>query len=79
MIKLVPLLLAAIALAACGKQESLQPAAGRSLPQKPALAAAQPTVDDLLAQDAQSRPYRSDELLRQSEKRRQDRFDLPPQ
>ncbi len=72
----LPLL--ALALAACGKQAALHPAEGHALPPKPALAPAQPTVDRLLAPDPQTRPERSDELLKQSEERRDDRFDLPP-
>jgi hypothetical protein len=68
----------AFALAACGKQEALTPAAGRALPVKPALTPVQPTVDQLLTPEIQARPVRSDELLKQSEERRDDRFDLPP-
>lgn len=68
----------ALGLAACGQQEALAPAAGRALPVKPALAPAQPTVDQLLTPEIQARPVRSDELLKASEERRDDRFDLPP-
>lgn len=73
---ILPLLV--LPLAACGKQEGLRPAEGRTLPVKPALAPTRPTVDQLLAVDPQTRPERSDELLKQSEERRDDRFDLPP-
>lgn len=68
----------ALALAGCGKQEALHPPQGAALPVKPATAAAQPTVDQLLAPTAQQRPSRSDELLLKSEERPDDRFDLPP-
>lgn len=76
--RLILLLAAAAALAGCGKQESLAPALGQAMPQKPATAPTQPTVADLLTPGPQARPERSDELLRQSEERRDDRFDLPP-
>ena len=68
----------ALALAGCGKQETLHPPQGASLPPKPAAAPATPTVDQLLAPTAQQRPVRSDELLLKSEVRPDDRFDLPP-
>lgn len=67
-----------LALAGCGKQEMLHPPVGAALPVKPATAAAQPSVDQLLAPTAQQRPGRSDELLLKSEERPDDRFDLPP-
>lgn len=66
-------------LAACGSREALRPAPGNSLPPKPAMAPTQPTTTDLLTPRPQERPERSEELLRQSEERRDDRFDLPPQ
>jgi hypothetical protein len=66
-------------LAACGKREMLHPAAGASLPPKPATAATTPTADQLLTPDPQQRPSRTEELLRKSEERGDDRFNLPPQ
>ena len=68
----------ALTLAGCGKQETLHPPEGASLPVKPSTAAAVPTVDQLLAPTAQQRPARSDELLLKSQERPDDRFDLPP-
>lgn len=68
----------AISLAACGGREELQPVAGESMPPKPEAAATAPTASQLRTPEAQARPRRSDELLRQSEQRRDDRFDLPP-
>jgi hypothetical protein len=68
----------ALAVAACGGREELRPAAGESLPPKPYAAEATPTPSELIKPSAQARPRRSDELLRQSEERREDRFDLPP-
>ncbi|SNS57713.1 hypothetical protein SAMN06295912_109108 [Sphingomonas laterariae] len=68
-----------LALAGCGSREALRPAEGKALPPKPAMAATQPTPTDLLTPGPQERPDRSEELLRQSEEQRDDRFDLPPQ
>ena len=72
------LLAATLLLAACGKVQDLQPAAGKALPPKPATAPAQPQPDTLLAVPTQSRPGRSDELLNRSSIRPDDKFDLPP-
>ena len=69
---------ALILLAACGSREQLRPAAGETLPPKPAAAAETPTPAELLEPSTQARPERSDELLKRSEERRDDRFDLPP-
>ncbi|MBU3076903.1 hypothetical protein [Sphingomonas quercus] len=74
---LVIVVVAALGLVGCGKQETLAPVAGKAMPQKPATAPAQPTVAELLTPTTQARPERSDELLRQSERRRDDRFELP--
>lgn len=68
----------ALFLAACGGREELQPAAGQKLPPKPYAVEATPAPSELMKPEAQARPRRSDELLRQSEQRREDRFDLPP-
>jgi hypothetical protein len=72
------IILLALGLAACGGREELQPAQGKTLPPAPYGAEAQPTPSELMTPDAQARPQRSDELLRRSEERRDDRFDLPP-
>ena len=71
-------LLAAAAVASCGKQQPLRPAAGMALPPKPATAPSQPTPEQLLATPTQFRPGRSDELLTKSQIRPDDHFDLPP-
>ncbi|NNM78764.1 hypothetical protein HJG53_17900 [Sphingomonas sp. ID1715] len=67
-----------LVLAACGGREELQPTAGASLPPKPYAAEATPRPSELMTPEVQARPERSDELLRRSEQRRDDRFDLPP-
>ena len=63
---------------ACGGREELRPAAGESLPPKPYAAQTTPAPSELMKPETQARPQRSDELLRESEQRRDDRFDLPP-
>ena len=73
------LLLAGIAmLAACGREADLKPAAGHSLPQKPMMARTTPTVDQLLTPPTTARPDRIDELVKKSQPRPRDPFDLPP-
>lgn len=69
----------AILLAACGNRGELKPAAGGSLPPKPYGAVATPTPADLVQAPPQTRPTRSDEVLRSSERRQSDEFSLPPQ
>jgi hypothetical protein len=71
-------LLLALLLSACGKVEPLRPAAGDPLPPKPASAARAPTADELLAPPPIARPTRTEDTLRRSEEREDDRFDLPP-
>ncbi|CAN5243849.1 hypothetical protein BH24PSE1_BH24PSE1_09920 [soil metagenome] len=79
---MIPLRLAAAAaltvLTACGNVADLKPAAGQSLPVKPLMARATPTPDELLTPPAYANPDRIDELMRRSEPRQVDRFDLPP-
>ena len=63
---------------ACGQMAELQPARGEPLPVKPLLASTTPTAEDLLTPPTNARPERIDELVKRSEPRRPDRFDLPP-
>jgi hypothetical protein len=76
LVRLVPLI--ALALAACGKVAPLEPAAGKSLPVKPAMASVTPTAEQLLTPPTYARPERVDELMKRSQPRQVDRFDLPP-
>ena len=69
---------AALMLAGCGRVGELQPAPGKSLPVKPLLAQRTPTPEELLEIPDVARPKRIDELMRRSEPREPDRFDLPP-
>jgi len=70
--------LAITLLAGCGKVGPLKPAAGQSLPVKPIMARSTPTPDQLLTTPTYARPERVDELMKKSEPRRPDPFDLPP-
>ena len=73
---LAPLL--ALMLGACGLREPLRPAPGQQMPPAPAMAPRPMTTDELLTPPPIGRPGRVDELLRRSEEREDDRFDLPP-
>ncbi|NJO35063.1 MAG: hypothetical protein HC869_20080 [Rhodospirillales bacterium] len=66
------------ALAACGNSGKLAPAAGQSLPPAAYGEAGKTTPEDLITPSAQAQPSRNDEILRRSEKREADPFDLPP-
>jgi hypothetical protein len=70
---------AAVALlCGCGRMAPLQPAPGEPLPVKPLMAQQVPTAEMLLDRPTVANPDRVDELIRRSEPRRADRFDLPP-
>jgi hypothetical protein len=65
-------------LAGCGRQADLEPAPGHKMPVKPLMARTAPTADDLLTPPSYTRPDRVDELVKKSQPRPQDQFDLPP-
>jgi hypothetical protein len=69
---------AAALLAGCGKVTELKPAQGQSLPVKPLMARTTPTADMLLTPPPYARPQRVDELVKKSQPREADPFDLPP-
>jgi hypothetical protein len=72
-------LIASVAmLAGCGKVTDLKPAPGQHLPVKPAMARTTPTPKELLTPPAYAAPERVDELMKKSEPREADEFDLPP-
>ena len=93
LVRLVPIV-ALLAIAGCGKVAPREPAAcpssttsagpcwspaaGKSLPMKPAMASVTPTAEDLLTPPTYATPERVDELMKRSQPRRADRFDLPP-
>ena len=74
----VLLLATILLLGGCGAAANLKPAKGDALPIAPYGATATPTPADLLKPSDQARPRRSDELLRMSQQRRGDEFNLPP-
>ena len=66
------------ALTACGRTADLRPAQGEPLPVKPLMARATPSADDLLTPPVYANPERVDELIKRSQPRVADHFDLPP-
>ena len=74
------LFIASLAFAACScaNVADLQPQAGKTLPQKPALASRPLTAAELLELPPQADPDRVDELNKRGEPREGDPFDLPP-
>ena len=62
----------------CGQMAELQPERGEPLPVKPLLARTTPTAEQLLTPPTNADPERIDELVKRSEPRKPDRFDLPP-
>jgi len=73
---IVPMTL--FALAGCGRVADLEPAPGKSLPVKPLMAQTAPDAEALLTPPPYARPNRVDELVKKSEPRRADPFDLAP-
>src|SRR4051794_40393213 len=69
---------ALIALASCGRVADLQPVSGHALPVKPMMARTTPSAKDLLTPPTYARPDRVDALIRRSQPRAPDPFDLPP-
>ena len=65
-------------LGGCGRVAELEPEAGQSLPVKPLMARTTPTADDLLTAPPYARPDRVDEVVKRSQPRQADPFDLPP-
>ena len=74
----IALIAVTLLLGACGKVADLKPAAGQSLPVKPLMARSTPTPEQLLTPPTYARPERVDELMKRSEPREPDPFDLPP-
>ena len=72
------MLAAILGVASCGRVAELRPAAGSALPVKPVMARTTPTPQELLAVPPYARPDRVDELVKRSQPRPSDPFDLPP-
>ena len=66
------------ALSACGKVGPLAPKVGQAPPAKAYGQTEVPSSEALVLASEQARPGRSDELMRRSERRTDDPFDLPP-
>jgi len=64
--------------AGCGRVAELKPAPGHALPVKPLMARTTPTPRELLTIPPYAKPDRIDELMKRSEPRRLDPYDLPP-
>ncbi|HVM38609.1 MAG TPA: hypothetical protein VM265_09505 [Sphingomicrobium sp.] len=77
-LRTIILVLFALGATGCGRVAPLQPARGQPLPVKPLLARTTPTAEQLLTPPVYASPERIDELMKRSEPRRSDRFDLPP-
>jgi hypothetical protein len=76
--KQLAIALSTLAIVSCGRVADLQPQAGKSLPQKPALASRSLTAEELLERPPHADPRRVDELSKRGDVRQADRFDLPP-
>jgi hypothetical protein len=72
------LAVAIVLLGGCGKVADLKPATGQSLPVKPLMAKTAPDANALLTLPPYAAPERVDELMKKSEPREPDEFDLPP-
>jgi hypothetical protein len=76
--KRLALVIALASIAGCGRVAELQPAAGHKLPVKPEMARQVPTAKELLTVPTYAKPNRVDELVKRSQPRPADPFDLPP-
>jgi predicted small lipoprotein YifL len=72
------LILVAFGMAACGKVGDLEPRAGNGLPPKAYGQKEEQSSAALTRPSVQARPGRTDELLKRSERRVDDQFDLAP-
>ena len=78
MVRRLSILIGIGLLAGCGRMAPLRPAQGEPLPVKPLMAQATPTAEELLTPPTYANPERVDELIKRSQPRPVDRFDLPP-
>lgn len=68
----------ALCLAGCGKVGDLEPRTGNAMPPKAYGQTTAQTAEALSTPSVQARPSRTDELLKRSERREDDPFDVPP-
>ena len=78
MVRRLSILIGLALLTGCGRMAPLRPAQGEPLPVKPLMAQVTPTAEDLLTPPTYANPERVDELIKRSQPRPVDRFDLPP-
>jgi len=78
MVRRLSVLIGIPLLTGCGHMAPLEPAQGEPLPVKPLMAQTTPTAEDLLKKPTYAAPQRVDELIKRSQPRPVDRFDLPP-
>jgi hypothetical protein len=69
----------ALLVTGCGRRADLAYPEGSTGPATPAGASAPPTPRQLTEPTVEARPERDDEVLRQSEEREPDPYDLPPE
>lgn len=68
----------ALCIAGCGKVGDLEPRSGNALPPKAYGQNEEQSAAALTRPSVQARPGRTDELLKRSERREDDPFDVPP-
>jgi predicted small lipoprotein YifL len=78
MVRRLSILVGLALLTGCGRVAPLRPAQGEPLPVKPLMAHTTPSAEDLLTPPTYANPERVDELIKRSQRRPVDRFDLPP-
>lgn len=78
LLRILAVAAAAAGLVACGSVQPLKPQPGHALPVKPLMARSTPTPEQLLTPPTYAQPERIDELMKRSQPRKSDRFDLPP-
>ena len=78
MVRRLSILIGLALLTGCGRMAPLRPAQGEPLPVKPLMAQVTPTAEELLTPPTYANPERVDELIKRSQPRPVDRFDLPP-
>ena len=68
----------AMCVAGCGKVGDLEPRTGNSMPPQAYGQTTDQTAKILTTPSVQARPRRTDELLKRSDRREDDPFDIPP-
>ncbi|MEQ1688423.1 MAG: lipoprotein [Sphingopyxis sp.] len=69
----------ALSVTGCGQRGDLVRGVGEVGPAIPAGDTAPPTAEQQTVASTQARPRRSDEVLRRSEERQSDEYDIPPE